>query len=248
MKCLPFLLLLLSLTTFAQDAVPDGTVLPTQLYSALSSRKVKAGQTIKARVMQDVPVGQGRTIPAGAKVIGSVVNATPPDSPGPSQITFRFDRLTYRHHSLAVTTSLRALASMLEVEYAQLPVGGAPDRGTPWSWMTRRLIGGGLVYGEGGPVTRGATRIVGQAFANGILAPVSANPAAGCRDVERNSAPQALWVFSPDACGPYGYDGLLVTHTGRTDPQGDITVTARRGNVNVRGGSGLLLRVNLSSR
>ena len=86
---------------------------------------------------------------------------------------------------VAMTTNLRALASMMDVEDTQIPPTGT-DRGTPWAWRTRNLIGDEVAYGEG-PVARG-TDIVGQAVADGVLAPVRRNPEAGCRGLSRRDA------------------------------------------------------------
>ena len=139
-------------------------------------------------------------------------------------------------------TNLRALASMMDVEEAQVPPTG-PDRGTPWAWRTRNLIGEEVAYGEGGPVAHG-TDIVGQALADGVLVPVRPNPVSRCRGaLSGNAEPQALWVFSSDACGLYELPKLTLAHAGRTDPVGLIKLLSDMGNVKVPAGSGMLLRV-----
>jgi len=130
----------------------------------------------------------------------------------------------------------------MDVEGAQIPAT-APDRGTPGAWATRNLIGGEVAYGEGGPVTRG-TETIGQALAEGILAKPEPDSARGCRGaIAGNADPQALWVFSSDACGVYGFPSLDITHAGRSAPSGEITISSRE-DINIRSGSGMLLRVN----
>jgi len=226
----------------AQNSIPPGTIIPAQFNHSLNSQKSKTGQTITARIMQDVPLSAGKKIRAGAKVIGYVASVSAPDREGRSRIRLRFDRIQLGHKPVPIRASLRALASMMEVEEAQIPPSG-PDRGTPWAWTTRNLIGGEVAYGEGGPVARG-TRIVGMALANGVLAPVKSTPS-GCRgEIADNTQPQALWVFSSDACGVYGMPGVEITHAGRTEPLGEIVLTSKRGKLEISSGSGMLLRVN----
>ncbi len=234
--------LLLSAAALAQNEIPPGTILPAQLNSSLNSRKITAGQTFTARIMQDVPLSPHTKIRAGSKVVGRVVSASAAEKGGSSQITLRFDRLEFHHRSVPISTNLRALASTMEVEDAQVPPAG-PDRGTPWAWITRNLIGGQVAYGAGGPVARGDS-IVGKALADGVLLPVEANPARGCRgQMAGNKRDQALWVFSSDACGLYGMPDIALAHAGRSEPVGEITLTSNQGNLNVRAGSGLLLRI-----
>ena len=71
------IVLLLTAGSVAQDTIPAGTILPVRLNSSLRSNGASAGESIGARVMQDVPLVGGFRIHAGAKVIGHVISATP---------------------------------------------------------------------------------------------------------------------------------------------------------------------------
>ena len=122
-------LLMFAADLFAQNTIPSGTILPVALNSSLNSRKVKPGQVITARVMQDVPLSPGSTIHAGAKVNGRVIDVKPANGGIGTQISFRFDTLVVSKRRIPIITNVRALASMMAVEAAQLPESG-PDRGT----------------------------------------------------------------------------------------------------------------------
>jgi hypothetical protein len=236
-------LIMLSMDLFAQNTIPVGTIVPVALNSSLNSRKVKPGQVITARVMQDVPLSPGSTIHAGAKVIGRVIDVKPANGGAGAQVSFRFDTLVVSKRRIPIITNVRALASMMAVEAAQLPESG-PDRGTSQNAWTTDQIGGEVVYRGGGPVADGL-RSVGEPTYGGVLVHVSAKPGSPCRgEIEGNDRLQALWVFSSDACGVYDFAGLAIVHAGRTDPVGEITLASDKGEVNIRAGSGMLLRVN----
>jgi hypothetical protein len=236
-------LIMLSMDLFAQNTIPAGTIVPVALNSSLNSRKVKPGQVITARVMQDVPLSPGSTIHAGAKVIGRVIDVKPANGGTGAQVSFRFDTLVVSKRRIPIITNLRALASMMAVEAAQLPESG-PDRGTSQNAWTTDQIGGEVVYRGGGPVADGL-RSVGEPTYGGVLVHVSAKPGSPCRgEIEGNDRLQALWVFSSDACGVYDFADLAIVHAGRTDPVGEITLASDKGEVNIRAGSGMLLRVN----
>jgi len=235
--------LVLSAGLFAQDSIPAGTILPVQLNSSLKTQKARPGQSITARVMQAVPLPGGAKIPAGAKVIGHVLAVRPGARGTGSEISLRFDTLVSGAKKFTILTNLRALASMMEVHEAQIPESG-PDRGTSeYNWTTDQ-IGGEVDYHAQGAIVRNS-QIVGHSVADGVLVLVSSKPGSACRgEVEGNDRPQALWVFSSDACGLYGYENVNVTHDGRTPPVGYITLSSPEGKLNIRAGSGMLLRVN----
>src|SRR5258708_1217238 len=162
----------------AQDAIPPGTILPVQLNSSINSRNVKPGQVITARVMQDVPLSPHSKIPARAKVIGHVEVI----DPNGRQVSIRFDTLVVSKRRIPITINLRALASMMAVEQAQIPNTG-PDRGTSEEeWAT--------------------DHVGGQSINPFMLLTPTHKPVTKCRgEAAHDTRPQALWVFSSDACG-----------------------------------------------
>jgi len=226
----------------AQDAIPAGTVLPVRLNDSLSSQKSKPGQIITARVMQDVPLDQGKKVSAGSKVVGHVVEIIPASDSARARISLKFDTVVSSGHSIPIVTSLRALASLGEIDEAQIPLYGG-DRGTPSSAYQNTQIGGEIVYRGGGHVMAGG-HVVGEPAPNGVLSRLRPNPEGSCRGaMDENNQLQALWLFSSDACGVYGYPHLKIVKAGRRNPAGEIELAADSGDVKIRSGSGLLLRV-----
>jgi len=236
-------LIVFSTLLVAQDEVPVGTILPVQLNSPLRSDKARPGEQISARVMQDVPLPGRRKIPAGAKVIGHVVSARRALDGMMADISFRFDTLAVGKRRVAMTTNLRALATMMDVSEAQVPESG-PDRGTSENQWTTDQIGGEVVY-RGGVVTHGSNIVGNSALGSSVLAHPNSRTGTKCSgEVAGNDQPQALWVFSSDACGLYDLPNITLAHAGRSDPVGQIKLLTDKGNVKVPGGSGMLLRVN----
>ncbi len=132
---------------------------------------------------------------------------------------------------------------MQEVFDAQLPIGTFDDYGTSTSDWTTVQVGGAAVYRGDGTV-RSAMDVVGHSTDYGaVTAKLQPNTKLGCpanpAAVERE---QSLWVFSPWACGTYGFDDLAIAHHGSTAPVGTIELTSRS-RVLIRAGSGWLLTV-----
>lgn len=242
LKPVLFLVMLLAVPgLYATTEIPDGTVLPVRLSETLSSRNAKPGQLISARVMQDVPLPSFGRIKAGAMLFGKVIGVQSASNNEGGSISIRFDTLRLPHENVRLALHLRAVASYMEVDHARIPLMGA-DRGTPESAWTTIQIGGDVVYRGGGHVENKIGR-VGEPVYGGVLGRLDANPGRGCRGDTTGERPQALWLFSSDACGTYGLPHLTIAHAGRTDPVGEITLHSEKGDVNVGGGSGMLLRV-----
>ena len=227
------------------SAIPAGTILPVRLNSTISSAKSKPGQVITGRIMQDVPLSSGIRIKQGSKVVGNIVEVTPASAGKPATISLRFDKLVSGHQQIPITTNLRAIAGFMRINEAQTPPIG-PGESDVYRWLTTVQVGGDLVYGEGGPVTTHSNPndVVGKAVTGGVLALVRANEAANCRGAtDGNEAPQALWVFSSDACGTYGLEHIRIVSAGRSGATG-VIFSSDKGTVKIPGGAGMLLRVN----
>ncbi len=224
--------------------IPAGTTLPVMLRSTLDAKKDAPGRKISARVMQEIRLPDGTSIPVGSHIVGHVLEV---NTTSPSRLVVKFDRLNSRRQSIPLTTSLRAVASMSDVFEAQLPTNNFDEFGTtPADWTTIQ-VGGDAVYRGSGQVVSRDDRVVGSATVGGdVTAKLAAVPERGCRGaIDGNDREQALWIFSPSACGVYGFHDLRVAHAGRSDPLGEIALESPT-NVLVRGGSGLLLRVDSS--
>jgi hypothetical protein len=230
-------------TKLEQLQIPPGTILPVRLNHPLSSKSARPGQQVTGRIMQDVPLPNNEKIPAGAKVLGTIVSVDPSASATNAKMSFRFDTLEIHRRKIPVVASLRALAGFVEVQSAQTPEF-SPGFGTPYIWATTRQIGGDEVFGVGGPVTNRNSEIIGKGVFDGVLVHVRAQPQSRCRGaLDTEDRLQALWVFSSDACGVYGIPGVRIAHAGRTEPFGEIQLAAEKRDLLVRGASGMLLCV-----
>jgi hypothetical protein len=222
----------------AQNAIPAGTLLAVSLGRGLNVNKLHPGQEIRTRIMQSVP---GTAVHRGAHVLGKIL-AVDSGANGSARLEMRFDAIESHGRRIPVRTNVRAIASMLEVEEAQIPEEMSSRGLTPETWTTQQ-IGGDQVYRGGGPVTEALTD-VGTPGPYGVLATPRVRTGEPCRAaVNDNNHPQALWLFSADACGVYGISNLRIVHAGRTAPVGTIILSTERGKLNLRGGSALLLRV-----
>jgi hypothetical protein len=224
--------------------IPAGTILPVRLNQTISSEKSKTGQMITGRIMQDVPLANGQKIGEGSTVEGSIVDVAPASGGSAARMTLQFKSVRAGRQVIPITVNLRAIGSPLEVSSARVPPSG-PDYGTPYVWWNTTQIGGDQVYGQLDGDVYSDDVLVGKSVYDGVLVHVRASEDGGCRGpIAGDDQPQALWVFSSDACGVYGLPNLQIEHAGRTDPVGKIALESNSREVLVRSGSGLLLRVD----
>ena len=226
--------------------IPSGTILPVVLRTPVSFEKCKAGQVLRGKIAQDVPLPNGSKIRKDSTILGHVAEVAPGANGAGTRVTIQFDKLDLEGQWVSIVTDLRAIAGFMTVIEAGIPEE-APNEGTPYNWLHTTQIGGDSVYGVRGPVmsSEDTSEIIGRSTGDGVLAQVSAKEGSNCRGaIDGNNAPQALWVFSGDACGTYGIEHLKIDHAGRTDPKGMIVLASQTRKVELRNGDGLLLRVD----
>lgn len=223
----------------AQGAISSGTIIPISLDTSIDAARAHPGDIIRATVMQDVP---GTAIRRRARVVGHVVQASQVKG-GQARLDISFDAVKIRGQMSPFKASVRALASFLEVEEAQIPEEMSSRGLTPETWTTQQ-IGGDQFYRGGGPVAVGMTT-VGKVTPWGALDLPRSQPGLPCRGaIGESSRPQAMWLFSSDACGVYGFEYLHIAHAGRTDPAGVIMLSSAKGKLKLGSGTGMLLRIS----
>jgi hypothetical protein len=181
--------------TRSAEPIPAGTIIPVSLNSTLRSDKSGNGATITATVMQDVPLGRGGTLRKGSKVTGHVVEViTPGKGSDESKISFQFDQVRFENRTIPITTSLGAVASVMEVDAAQVPKTGE-DGDSSGSWSLVQIGGDQVSYGQGGSVMLGS-EVVGNYTSQGVLANMSPDLGTECRGmVNGDNTAQAFWLF-----------------------------------------------------
>ena len=221
--------------------VPPGTILPVRLDGTLDIGSLHPQERIEARIGQEVPLPNKEKISLRSQVFATVTSVNKSDD-GTVSVSLKFDQLENKNQSLAITASLRALASYQAVRNAQMSLTGA-DAGTPTGWATTVQIGGDIRFGDGGKVRNRQKQTVGKGVIGGVLVHIAPNAAAGCEGADpANNRLQATWVFSADACGVYDLKNVKIAHDGGSDPMGVVTLEFAKEDMKLESGAGFLLR------
>jgi len=218
------------------QSLPAGTALPVGLNSTLNSKSAKAGERIEGKLMQELRLSSGVQVKSGSHLTGHVISVG--HAASGFHLTVQFDQLQNEHQVIPITVSLRALADSQNVFQAGVPAGPASDSEASDEWVTKQ-VGGQYVFRGRGTIESDQGQ-VGTWSGSGTWGRLA--PAGNCPASDNNNEPQALWIFSTTACGAYGFEGLQVSHAGRTSPVGQFTLESAK-DIEVRGGSGLLLVV-----
>jgi hypothetical protein len=233
--------LLSALAMLVTSGIPAGTALPVVLNSTLDAKKDKPGQKIEARLMQDIPLGAGEKIKAGAHVTGHIVTVT--KTPSGSRMVLKFDHLQDRGTTIALNVSARAIATSQSVYAAEIPIDADSNFEPENQWVMRQ-VGGDIVNRGRGGIASGDTLVGhwdGEAWGK-LTTAVEGD----CTAADGNGIEQALWVFSTSACGLYGFEDVKLVHDGRTDPLGQIILESGKG-LHIGGGSGWFLLVGAAA-
>ncbi len=234
-------LVLLSAIFSAAQELPVGTMLPVELSTNIRAGKFKPGDRVSGKLAQYVVV-PGTRLPRGTQVSGRILQSQSGSGGSPARVALAFDTIRMQGRDVPITTSLRALASMQEVFDAQLPTNAIDDYGTTiHDWNTVQ-VGGQAVYRGDGVVMEGPNVVAKASTVGEVFGEPKTWPWSACARDRASNTVQAFWVFSTDACGVYGFEGLKLAHAGRSKPVGQIVLESLR-KLEVRGGSGWLLMV-----
>lgn len=234
--------LLSALAMLVTPGLPAGTAVPVVLNSTLDAKKDKPGQKIEARLMQDIPLGAGAKIKAGAHVIGHIVEVSRPAGGG-YRMVLKFDQLQDRGTTILLNVSARAIASSQSVYSAEIPIDPESNYETQNQW-TMRQVGGDIVKRGRGIIASGE-EVVGH-YDGEAWGKLTSATEGDCTAADGNGIEQALWVFSTSACGLYGVEDAKLVHDGRTAPVGQIILESGK-SIHLGGGSGWFLLVNAAA-
>jgi hypothetical protein len=231
-------------TVPAQSPVlPRSTAIPVRFEHSIDTKKAKVGDQVTAKTIQVIVLPDGRSIPKGARLVGHVValdafhfDQTPYAHQKPSMLSIHFDKLQSGDAMIPVTLSVRAIANTIDSREAAYP--HSFDDTDHVGMMI--LIGGmtfspldEMIQSEDGDA-------IGYNRKNGVFAKLIASGHCGATDTE-----QSVAIFSPDACGAYGFAGEYLVDSGQ-DGTGTFTLARRGGTLKLYAGSTALLQVNES--
>jgi hypothetical protein len=229
-----------------RGALPPETAIPVRFVHTVDVYKAKPGDLIRAKTLQVITLPDGMELPKGTVVTGHVVEAQPlrlgpaGAEPQASRLSIHFDQIVHGDATLPVNLSVRALANTLDSDDAEnlhyidesfvdpsvILIGG--DEFSPLDKT---------IKGEDG-------QVIGYHRRQGVFAPLldSYDDAPGSNlTCHATRTEQSVSIFSPRACGLYGFVDESLPHTGRRG-SGTFTLESRDHSVTLYAGATALLQ------
>jgi hypothetical protein len=230
-------------------ALPGSTALPVRFVHSIDAKKAKVGDTVTAKTMQVITLPTGAHIAQGAVVAGHITaveaynfDTTPYAHQRPSQISIHFDRIQQGSSAISVSLFVRAIASTNDSREASYP-----HRTDDTDTLGTITLVGGTSYS---PLDKMIQTEDGDAIAynrrDGLFArlmPAGAPAPGATFQCPGTSGEQSVAIFSPDACGLYGFPENYMPANGQ-DGSGTFTLAAHGRSARLPAGSTALLQVN----
>lgn len=223
------------------QALPQSTAIPVRFEHSIDTKDARVGEPVTARTMQVLVLPDGKNIAKGTLVAGHVVsvqpfqfNQTPYAHQKPSILSIHFDKLQIGDEAIPVNLSVRAIANTIDSREAAYP--HSTDDTDHVGMMI--LIGGTAFSPLDKMIKTEDGDVIGYNRKNGVFARLIASGRCGGTETE-----QSISIYSPDACGAYGFGGDYLAETG-SDGSGTFTVALRGHSVKLYGGTTALLQVN----
>jgi hypothetical protein len=229
-------------TVLAQSQVlPQSTAIPVRFEQSIDTKKAKVGEVVMVKTIQVIVLPGGRSLPKSTVLVGHIVavqafyfDQTPYAHQEPSTLSIHFDKLQTGDAAIPVNLSIRAIANAIDSRDAAYP--HSTDDTDHVGMMT--LIGGTtfspldkMIQSEDGDA-------IGYNRKNGVFARLIASGSCNGTNTE-----QSIAIFSPDACGAYGFGGDYLADSGRNG-SGTFTLALHGHSVKLYAGSTALLQVN----
>jgi hypothetical protein len=226
--------------------IPTDTAIPVVFTKTVSAAKAKTGDPITAKTIQAVRLPDGENIPKGSRLTGHIVQATPfhfDETPyakqKPSVLAVHFDRIAVNGTETPVNLTVRALANHNDAEDATF----AHNIDESDHVGTMVLVGGAHFSPLSKEVlSSGDEDIVGYNRNGGVFAHllpgVYQGRGAGFQ-CGGTSTEQSVAIFSPNACGLYGFAN---TSLFGTDESSTFRLASARHTVTLYAGSAALLQ------
>jgi hypothetical protein len=235
--------------TKAQDSAPPATTIPVIFTKTVDVANAHTGDPVIAKTMQEVKLPDGTSLPKGSTVRGHIVevrafsfDATPYAVQQPSVLSIHFDQILSKDGAKAINASVRALASRLTAEEASSP--HRTDETDSVGTMV--LIGGGSFNPLSKEVLTDAGDIIGYNRKGGVFArllPAEYQSPYSHFECKGSGGEQSVAIFSPVACGVYGFDSVYMAQNGSGERPGTFRLESRHRSVKVYAYSAALLEL-----
>jgi hypothetical protein len=230
------------------QTLPESTAIPIRFEHSIDTKSAKPGDPVIAKTMQVIVLPGGNQVAKGTVILGHIVasktfhfDATPYAHQSPSTLSIHFDKLQSGSSAIPVNLAVRALADALDSRQAAYP--HSTDDTDHVGVIN--LIGGiafspldHMIKSEDGDA-------IGYNRKNGVFARLIPGQSSGAGTVLRcdgTSAEQSVAIYSPSACGVYGFGGVYMLENGQ-DGSGTFTLTERGRSMKLYAGTTALLQV-----
>jgi len=231
------------------QALPRSTAIPVRFERSVDAKNAKTGDEVTAKTIQVIVLPDGRKIAKGTVLAGHVTaaqafhfDATPYAHQQPSVLSIHFDTLQAAGAAVPVNLSVRAIANVNDSKDATY-AHSADDTDHVG---TVTLIGGTSFSPLEKMIQSGDGDAIGYNRRSGVFARLvaSGSPQAGAAlHCDGTDTEQSVAIFSPDACGAYGFGGDYLAGSGQ-DGSGTFTLSVRGHSVKLYAGSTALLQAN----
>ena len=205
------------------------TTLPIVFTQSFDANHAHTGDVVHARTTQAVSLAGGRTLAAGAEVMGHVVAAsgftfdkTHYAVQKQSTLAVHFDSVRSNAVTLPLNVYVRAIADPLT------SWGATESMGTDDTLATRTQIGGDVLTPSQDEVVSQAGDVVGYNKRGGVYAHLISSVGNSPNGCDASDTEQSMGLYSASACGLYGFAGTTLQQTGKTGEASTLVLSSNR--------------------